>query len=120
MEKSPSKVMVTIIFSHQGRRGRRRRRCSDGIEEDEAVGVPGTASSVEEEDGTMAIDGSAGGDAALSAWRKTTASGIEEEDGTMAIDGGMGGSVALSAWRKTTASDVAGTTVTVSGKLSNT
>ena len=73
VEKSPSKVMVTIIFSHQGRRGRRRRRCSDGIEEDEAVGVPGTASDVEEEDGKMAIDGQHG-------WRWSSVD-VEEDDG---------------------------------------
>ena len=42
-----------------------RRQCFGGVEEDEAAGVPGTASGVEEEDGAMAIDGGAGGGAAL-------------------------------------------------------
>ena len=65
--------------------------------------MPGMASGVEEEDGTMAIDGGAGGGAALSAWRKTTASGFEEEDGTTTTDGSVGGGGAPSASRKTIA-----------------
>ena len=65
VEKSPSEVMVTLVFSRRGRQGRRRRRWSGGVEEDEAAGVPGTASGVEEEDGATAIDGDAGGGAAL-------------------------------------------------------
>ena len=50
-----------------------------------------------------AIDGGAGGDAALSTWRKTMASGVGEEDDATAMDGGTGGGGALSAWRKTMA-----------------
>jgi len=65
VEKSPSKVMVTLVFSRRGRRGRKRRRCSGGIEEDEATSVLGTASGVEEDDGATAIDGGTGGGAAL-------------------------------------------------------
>ena len=75
--------------------GHRQRRCSGGIEEDKAAGMPGMASGVEEEDGTMAIDCGAGGGAALSSWRKATTSGVEEEDGTTTIDGGMGGGASL-------------------------
>ena len=58
-------MMVTLVFSRRGRQGRRRRRWSGGVEEDEAAGVPGTASGVEEEDGTTAIDGGTGGGASL-------------------------------------------------------
>ena len=65
--------------------------------------MPGTASGVEEEDGTAATDGGVGGDGALSAWTKTMASGVEEEDGATATDGGAGGGGAPSACRKTTA-----------------
>ena len=103
VEKSPSEVMVTLVFSCRGRRGRRRQWCSSSVEKDEAIGVLGMASGVEEEDGAMATDGRSGGGGALSAWRKTTLSVVEEEDGATATDGGMGGGGALSASRKTTA-----------------
>jgi len=65
VEKSPSEVMVTLVFSRQGRWGHRWPWCSGGVKEDEAAGVPGTASSIEEEDGTTAIDGGASGGVAL-------------------------------------------------------
>ena len=79
VEKSSSKVMVTLVFSHRGRRGRWWRRCSDGVEEDEAAGMPGMALGVEEEDRATVIDDDASGGAALSAWRKTTASDSSDD-----------------------------------------
>ena len=65
--------------------------------------MPRTASGVEEEDGTTAIDGGMCGGIALSTWRKTMASSIDEEDGATRTDGGAGGGGAPSASRKTTA-----------------